>query len=297
MLTALIVMVGCNKREIAQETGYPVQFKGSVLKSGIPAGKVTGTGFDQDEVIGICAYSSQTSMFSVDEFTRFNVAYVQKEAAELVTLNEEPVYFPMDVSVPMNFIGYYPYSDQVSATGILSVDMADQRTMTAPGYLYSDNAKEIVRTANYIPLEFRYVVAQVIVNIKYDPETMPDGDLAKITSVTLEGTGLKTAFDLDVTNGNVTPKGTNLRGSVQMVPAVAQAIANVVPGAVTDLKLNIVTPSHTYSPVPSDITYQAGYQHTYNVTLKGGGDAQISATIVPWEAGNGGGEVIPGEQE
>lgn len=302
ILMAGVIVASCNKRPIEDTKGkkIPVLFSSNVAKTNNPAGnqnKVTGVGFDIDDVIGIFAYHSTGSMFAVDELTRFNVPYLQKEKSELLT-NDEPIYFPEEEQARLNFVGYYPYSSQMTPQGIVTGNIADQSQGTAQAILYSDNAKDMARTANYVALEFHYVMAQVIVNIKYDPVTMPGGDPSKISAVMLSGSGLYTAFDFDATNGSVQPKvapGAGIAGSISMRPGLVTTVATVLPGAVTGLRLDIVTPIHTYSPVPKDITYEAGYQYTYNVTLRGGGDVEISSTIVAWEPGNGTGEVIPGE--
>lgn len=290
---------GCNKRPIVggQETRYPVVFSSGVNKT--VANKVAGDAFEVGDVLGICSYPAGGAMFSESEFTRVNVPYVQQTGKELgVRDGIDPLYFPVEPDVALGFKGYYPYSEQMSAQGVISVEMADQHAGAAAPLLYSDNMNNVVRTANYVELKFQYMVAQVILNIKYDPVSFPNGDLAAISAVSLEGDGLYTACDFRVTDGTVTATGGSMRRAVAMQPGVETSVATMVPARVTGLKVMIVTPGHTYVATPSDMTYVAGYQYTYNVTLKGGGDVVIgNAVITDWEAGNGGGEVIPAEPQ
>ena len=74
-----------------------------------------------------------------------------------------------------------------------------------------------------------------------------------------------------------------------MRPGSAETTATVAPATARDLTVSVTTPAHTYVARPRDITYERGRQYTYNVTLKGGGEAQIGeASIVDWEPGNDG---------
>lgn len=288
----LVLLCGCSKREMGEIEGgkYPVQFScGELLKKGSPATKVTDTNFEAGDVIGMYSYPSGEAMFGSGDFTRGNIPYVyQNEGELLVKDGQVPMYFPADPALPLTFKGYYPYSEQMGADGVLALDIADQSAGQKGAVLYTDNAQGITRTANYVSLEFGYVMAQVIINIQYDPETMPEGDVAAISAVTLEGDGLYTACDFHVVDGSVTTVGGNsVRGVIGLRPGVAGTYATVVPGTVLDLAVTVVTPTHTYVARPKNITYNTGRQYTYNVTLKGGGEVQIGdATIMEWEPGN-----------
>ena len=303
---ALAILAGvssCNKRSIGQVDAdkYPVQFSAREFGNNVKAvTKVTDEGFEQGDVIGIYSYPTGGAMFGTGEFNRGNVPYVQMETNELLVQSGlEPLYFPADPELPLAFRAYYPYSDLMTSDGVLAVDIADQTRGETNAILYSANAQSIKRTANYVSLEFGYVVAQVVLNIKYDPVAVPDGDVAAVTAVTLAGDGLFTAYDFHVVDGSVTMSGNAAaRGAIGMQPGVATAKITVVPGAVNNLEVSVVTPAHTYVGRPQNITYEVGKTYTYNMTLKGGGEVQMGeATIVDWEPGNNGGEVIPANPE
>lgn len=288
----LALVCGCSKRQMGEIEGgkYPVQFScGELPKKVTPATKVTDTNFEAGDVIGMYSYPSGEAMFGTGDFTRGNVPYVyQSEGELLVKDGQVPMYFPADPALPLTFKGYYPYSEQMGADGVLTMDIADQSAGAKGAILYSNNAQRIVRTANYVSLEFGYVMAQVVINIQYDPETMPGEDVAAISVVTLEGNGLHTAFDFHVADGSVTTAGgSSVRGVIGLRPGAAKTYATVVPGTVLDLAVTVATPAHTYVARPKNITYETGRQYTYNVTLKGGGEVQIGdATIMEWEPGN-----------
>lgn len=302
-LATLIGISGCNKRSIGQldDDKYPVQFSAREFgKTGKAMTKVTDAGFEKGDVIGIYSYPTGGAMFGTGEFTRGNVPYVQMETNELlVQAGLDPLYFPADPELPLAFKAYYPYSELMTADGVLAVNIADQAAGQTNAILYSSNAGSIKRTANYVSLEFGYVVAQVVLNIKYDPVTVPGGDVAAITAVRLAGDGLFTAYDFHVANGSVTTAGSAAaRGVIAMQPGVAAAKVTVVPGTVNNLEVNVVTPTHTYVGRPQNIAYEVGKTYTYNMTLKGGGEVVMGeATIVDWEPGNNGGEVIPADPE
>lgn len=283
---------GCSKRQMGEIEGgkYPVQFSCKDFPKKNEAGsKVTDQNFEAGDVIGMYSYPSGEAMFGSGDFTRNNVPYVYQQEGELLVRDGEvPMYFPTDPALPLNFKGYYPYSDQMTTDGVLSLDIADQSAGAKGAVLYSNNAQRIARTANYVRLEFGYVMAQVVINIQYDPETMPDGDVAAISAVTMEGDGMHTACDFHVTDGSVTTTGgSSVHGAIGMRPGTAKTIATVVPGTVFNLAVTVVTPTHTYVAQPKNITYETGRSYTYNMTLKGGGEVQIGdATIMEWEPGN-----------
>lgn len=286
---------GCSKRPIAEVDGgkYPVQFscKG-FAKAGSGTTKVTDTNFEAGDVIGMFSCPSEEPMFGTGEFTKSNVPYVyQLEGELLVKERWEPLYFPADPEAPLTFKGYYPYSDRMTADGVLALDLADQSAetdMNKGAILYSENAQRITRTANYVSLEFGYVMAQVVLNIQFDPVTMPGGDVATVSAVTIEGDGMHTACDFHAADGSVTAgAGSSVRGVIRLRPGTARTTATVMPGTVLDLAVTVVTPTHTYVARPKNVTYVRGRQYTYNMTLKGGGEAQIGdATIMEWEPGN-----------
>lgn len=283
---------GCGKREMGEIEGgkYPVQFSCKDFpKKGGAVSKVTDQNFEAGDVIGMYSYPSGEAMFGSGDFTRNNVPYVYQQEGELLVRDGEvPMYFPADPALPLTFKGYYPYSDQMTTDGVLSLDIADQSAGAKGAVLYSNNAQRIARTANYVRLEFGYVMAQVVINIQYDPETMPDGDVAAISAVTMEGDGMHTACDFHVTDGSVTTTGgSSVHGAIGMRPGTAKTIATVVPGTVFNLAVTVVTPTHTYVARPKNITYETGRSYTYNMTLKGGGEVQIGdARIMEWEPGN-----------
>ena len=286
---------GCSKRAMGRmESGakLPVQFScEGFSKTGGAATRVTGENFEPGDVVGMFSYPSDGPMFGSGDFTKGNVPYVYMQAGELlVREGEVPLYFPDDPSVPLTFKGYYPYSEQMTADGLLTLDLADQRAGEKNAVLYSDNAQRIVRTANYVGLEFGYAMAQVIIRIQYDPDEMPGGDVAAVSAVTLEGDGIYSACDFHMADGSVTAAaGVPARGTIGMRPGSAETTATVAPATARDLTVSVTTPAHTYVARPRDITYERGRQYTYNVTLKGGGEAQIGeASIVDWEPGNDG---------
>lgn len=282
------------------------------------ATKVTGTSFDEGEVIGIYAYPSGESIFGAGEDVRGNVPYKalgggQKGQLAVVQENGggevKPIYFPTDKSKWLNFRGYYPYSQNMSAEGKLMVNVADQSRGQEGAILYSDNQNGVATTADFIRLEFEYVMAQVVVNLKYDPVSMA-GELVErnVTGVALEGTGLRTTCTFEVETGKITAdvEGESVAGRIVMKPGVATTQATVVPGTgvLNDLVITVATRAgRTYVAKPSPVTFVAGRQYIYNVTLKGGGEAEIvgngEATVLPWEMGNNADLLPPivGEQE
>lgn len=291
-VVAAVVLEGCSKRpmEGLDDGKYPVQFSCDVLSEEDRSDtKVTSDRFDAGDMIGMFSYPSNGPMFGQGEFIKGNVLYVYRDGGALqVAEGWTPLYFPSDAAISMTFKGYYPHSNQMTTYGVLAVDLADQRSGATNEILYSDNAKQIGRTAEYVKLQFEYVMAQVILNIQYDPATMPNGNVASISAVTLEGNGVYDKCDFHVENGTVTAAaGSAARGTIGLKPGGATTVATVMPGTVLDLAVTVVTPAHTYVARPRNITYERGRQYTYNITLKDGGEVQIGeASILEWEPGN-----------
>lgn len=304
---------GCNKQAVERPENdrYPVQFSCAAPSETTTTTKVTGEYFDAGEVIGMFAYPSTLvgqQMFGTGEDIRKNVPYVAQGGSSrgqlMIQTGQTPIYFPSDETKKLSFKGYYPYSSEMTADGVLTLNLSDQSAGQKGAILYSNNnAAGVLRTADFVELKFRYVMAQVVINF-----SMSSGEVAGISAVSIEGVGVRTACDFYVSDGSVKTGTfvTGTRGRVEMKPGVATTQATVVPGAipVTDLVITVVTPLHTYVAKPKDLPtgYLAGNQYIYNVTLKGGGEAEIvgdETTILPWEAGNDVTNQTPiiGEQE
>lgn len=300
---ALTVLTGCSKRAVDDGTGgvkYPVRFACQTNVQTSQAGtKVTGQNFDEGDVVGIYSFPSDDAMFGTGEFTHGNVPYVYQTEGELLVQDGwTPIYFPLDEALPLTFIGYYPYTDAMSADGVLKVDLTDQTTGTANAILYSNNAQRIVRTADYVTMEFRYLMAQVIVNITFDVTDIPNADLTDITSVTFGGTGIQTVADFYIEDGSLLTGSDASTTGYQMVPGVERTVATILPQYVTDPTITVVTPYHTFVARPTAITYEAGLQYTYNLTLRSGGEVVVGNTVIEeWVPGNSGMPPIIGEPE
>lgn len=302
---AATVMTGCDKRSVEQggEGGmkYQVHFACQALVKNPEAdSKVTGENFDEGDVVGIYSYPSDEAMFGTGEFTHGNVPYVYQAEGELLAQDGwTPIYFPLDESLPLTFISYYPYTDALSADGVLPVDLADQTKGPAQAILYSNNAQRITRTAEYVKLEYRYLMAQVIVNITFDDADIPNANMKDITSVVLNGTGMQNVADFHVEDGSlVTTTGVESLQGYQMAPGLERTVATVLPQSVADPTITVVTPYHTFVAQPKAITYEAGLQYTYNLTLRSGGEVVIgNTTIEEWVPGNSGMPPIIGEPE
>lgn len=296
---------GCSKQTVErlENEKYPVQFSCVALSDSEAASaetKVTGENFDAGDRVGLYAYPSSGSIFGEGEDVWGNVPYValggSSQGQLAVDGGKTPICFPADDAKTMTFKGYYPYSEEMAANGTLALELADQRAGQKGVILYSDNATEKTRTADFIRLEFRYALAQVVVNLQYDQTTMPDEDVAHITAVTLSGTGVQTSGVFSVADGTVSATAaTDGEGTVALKAGVSTTKGTVLSGggkAATGLVIAVVTPVHTYVAKPKDIEdgFEAGKQYIYNVTLKGGGEAEIAgdgeASILPWEEGN-----------
>lgn len=301
---AVVMLAGCSKRTVGEgmgeEEGYPVRFAvGEVTTSKV----LDDDKFEEGDVIGMYAYPQNSSMFATgDEFVRQNVPYVQMSNGELlVEAGNDPITFPE--SKKLYFVGYYPYSAEADAAGKVEMDIADQTNGMTGAVLYSDTWKNkgVSRTFEYVKLEFRYVVAQVVINIKFDPVTMPDGDVGDITSVTFTGDGLQSGYEFDVQSGGTAllngGTGTGARGRLNLEPGVSVIKAAVVPnGNIKNMEFTVTTADGmTYNAKPNDITYVKGTRYTYNLTLKDSGSAILGdAEITDWEPGNDGGTHISG---
>lgn len=296
-LVGLLGTWSCNKRTVGEVEKYPVRFSVANMTS-----KLADDKFSVGDVIGIYACPTGNSILGSGDLFRKNVPYVQMNNGELlVQAGNEPISFP-EVD-RLDFVGYYPYSQEVDAQGTMFVDLGDQTKGMSGVVLYSDNQKGVSRTWNYVELEFRYLVAQVVFNVQFDPATMPNASLSSIRSVTFTGDGLEAGYDFEVGTGRIVLTndgvGTGARGRLRLQPAVAECKAAIFPASVRNLKIEVETANYTYEAKPQDITYAEGTKYTYNLTLKDGGIAVLSnVKIHDWEPGNGeGGAHIAGTEQ
>ncbi len=321
---ALTMAVGCQKRKIDPDPGpgpVPVpdpQQTEVVLSGNVDAReskggtkRVTGQNFGVGDSIGVYMYRSGQSLGRGAD-ARSNVPYLQGTFQVLnVAANAQggAILYPAEAGTQVNFVGYYPYKQGV--TDRVQLNLADQQDAAEEfDLLYSDNAKNIATpapnggNADEVEMEFRHVLAKINVKVVFDGSFTSPVYLSDIQGpVTFTATGLRTLLAMNMANGAVQvdmATGGEIKMQLPLVDGGVTATANVAPGvALTGLRFTIpllgyTAHPYTYIAAPSNITYQAGYEYTYTVTLGQGGDAIIGeAVIVPWEDGDA--QVIEGE--
>ena len=189
--------------------------------------------------------------------------------------------FPLDKS-KVDFVAYYPYGSVNSALEY-SFNLTDQSNQGAIDLLYSNNARGLNSSSAAVELNFDRKLAKVVVNLA------KTGGSINNLSVTIKG--VNTKGKLSLTDGSVTSTTkANIKMKANSKDAIAEAI--VMPAESLDgIELEILNGKDGYRFKLSDAvnikSLEAGYKHTYDITLDDtpGGGISASASISKWAEG------------
>lgn len=189
--------------------------------------------------------------------------------------------FPLDKS-KVDFVAYYPYGS-VNSAFEYSFNLTDQSNQGAIDLLYSNNARGLNSSSAAVELNFDHKLAKMVVNLA------KTGGSINNVSVTIKGMNSK--GKLSLTDGSVTSTTkANIKMKANSKDAVAEAI--VMPAESLDgIELEILNGKDGYRFKLSDAvnikSLEAGYKHTYDITLDDtpGGGISASASISKWAEG------------
>ena len=249
--------------------------------------RVTNGMWEPGDAIGLFMKPSGSTL-SASSVLSNNVAYITASGnTGFLPANEaERILFPFNVS-DVNFIGYYPFTTEISDFNF-PVNVSDQSDLATITLLYSNNATGLNARSPFANLVFSHQLSKIVVNIR--PEN-PNTSLMGI-SVRLTNTGTTALFSLaDGKLGAPITYG-DISFNVSADGRLAQAI--VLPTTDLSAKHLAIEIGDTqyvfaFSNALNITSFNAATRYTFNITLNPQGVNVITeGSITDW---------IDGEEE
>lgn len=252
----------------------PIIFTGNVTNDA----RAAGTAWEKDDAIGIYMLATGTTDIAEEAENR---KYTTPAADGKFTPAEasQAVYFPVDESVKVDFIAYYPHTAPL-ADNIYKVDVSVQTSPAAIDLLRSDKVAVKDKTTSGVDLTFIHRLSRVEVNVIAG---------TGFTDADLQGLGITlskqlTKADYKVLTDELTPVTGSGDKEISLLLDGTAASAIILPQDGTAgrvLTFNMKSnPTFTYS-IPADKTFLSGKKTIYNITLALTG-VEVTTTIEPW---------------
>lgn len=172
ILLAAVCLAGCqNEEENAATTtsGYPILISPVITRA-------TGTSFEEGDRIGI-TISNTAGVYATNQAMTFS--------GDVFSGN---LYWPSDDTSTWDLVAYYPYNSTAAPTSFTV--QADQTTGYDASDLIAASKSGVAPTANEIIMEFRHLLAKLLINIDNQSGS-------EITSIVVQGTKPAATVDLE----------------------------------------------------------------------------------------------------
>ena len=225
----------------------PVNFTGSVTN----ITRAAGTAWDANDAIGIYMPATGTTNILEDAANRKYTITTPADSKFTPAEAAQTIYFPVDESVKVDFIAYYPQATPLT-DHTYKVDVSTQTAPAAIDLLYSNNVTAKNATTPSVALKFAHRLSRVEVNLTVG-EGFTDADLQGI-EVPLSKQ--PTTADYKILTDELTPTGSADREiSLPTADAGKTAAAIILPqdgtaDRVLTFKM-INNPTFTYA-IPAD---------------------------------------------
>jgi len=264
-MIALLTFNSCQKTESRIEQAA-VQFTPTIV--GQINTKATGTSWDQNDQIGVFMYRSGQPLASA--------ALIDQVNNHLFTFKGSLFQSSSSIFLPaekVDFIAYYPYK---SLTGFqYPIDLSDQSNPVALDLMYANNAKNIDKSNNTIPLTFVRQLSKISINL-----SITNTAALEANQITVKMPAISTQGEFDLTTGKLTVNSTDKKDIQGKVTANANKTARVefmlLPGEdITGKAIKFVASngdSYTWT-IPQDQNLKkltAGNQYSFDIKIDNG---------------------------
>ncbi len=281
------ISAGCGKDggEPAPDAGTAVRITGGIAAQT----RASDSSWDAGDQIGIYMYYAGTT--DIAEATE-NVPYTTADGTSAFTPAGLTIYYPVDGS-SVDFTAWSPYADVEERTA----DLTDQSSQEAIDLM---TAEALSGTTAYskenpdVALSFRHRLTKIVVNVSAG-NGISESDLA----------GTKVQITQQVSAVTYAPAAAIAYGqqlaTIDLLTSAdgtfAEAILcpdDVATAYSTDRGRQLVftlgsTGEIFYYSIDADKSFNAGEKNIYNITVNRV-SLDVTATIVDWTDGNGGGE-------
>ncbi len=323
---AVVLGSSCSNEEISEVSALPENGKKAIEISAYTPGltrydaaEATRKNLEEyDEVLkpnGAGFYMTAKYMANDEDETLMNNVHFYVDSTDVdgkcFVAEEEQTklfYWPEELEGNVNFYAYYVGREFTTQPCTLNVSSGvDEPTMNINfdqndrGNIDVMVASQSASTGN-VGLDFKHVMAQVVVNVNYDAEYVGDLDANNVsftlTSLTLTAPSSSTynfSEDAITAAGEYTysflgqgvsvPISENQKIGTVMIPASDGPDGSAC-GIAVGYNVQIDGNEKSYSKSKTDgLKIIAGYKNIINVTLSGSKPISVSATVAAWQSG------------
>ncbi|MDD2475138.1 MAG: fimbrillin family protein, partial [Dysgonamonadaceae bacterium] len=282
---ALLSLSACmkdspNPSDVTKEINVKASIEGL---SGVnkPNTRATNTSWENGDAIGIFMKNNGTDL-SLSALA-INAKYITSGSDAFTPADEDnKIELPFNKSV--DFIAYYPYTDELDDRLNYKIDVSDQTNLPKIDLLYSQNLDNINSTS--VDLTFQHQLVKMIFNIVSNPET-------DLTVLSMGITNMNTRADFSLEDGTINNESNPETVLLNLNESKTAGQAILLPTSVLSNNSLIIKFENTsYSIDLSEIdgvnSFDKTTRYTFNLTLKQGEDPtleSVSKSIEDWVDG------------
>lgn len=279
----IVLLAGCKSEVDCPENPFStlnqVRFNSSIGE--MSGTRASGTTWDQGDAIGVYALNAgQTLSDQAIYDGKANIKHTTPGDG-IFAAATEGITFPE--SGNLDFVAYYPYQATISGYAY-PVNVANQSNLAAIDVLYSDDAKGANKSNAVVPMTFKHMLSQLVLNI-----SAGDG-VASLTGLSATVEGLIADGSMNLVNGAVTTGTTasTLSPAATVSGTSATITAIIVPGQdLNTAKVSFMLNGKVYEWTPAAQTLESGKRYSYMLKLSATDvvTVQPQATITDWVEG------------
>lgn len=284
ILLSLLVVYSCFDNDTSHLSNNKLYFNGQINSSKLLT-KQLNSSWEENDAIGVFMIQNETL---INEET--NKKFITSGDGNFFNDGEDnEMHYPNNSTV--DFIAYYPYSDQLLTDYIYPINVTDQSNPSNIDFLYSDNAKQ--HSVGNIPyLNFHHILSKLKVIVKAGKEVESLSNLKlSISNVNTLATYNLLSKDFTINTNNAEQiTFNNISHTEKQI--IAEAI--LLPSDKRDreliFKLNVNNEVKMFRWNMSHMEFKSGYQNTISFILDNEEDNNLQFegnTINPWEDGEG----------
>lgn len=298
MLSALaaLCLSSCDKNEEINTNDGKVRFSASIGRESVatPQSRASGTEWHTGDEIGIFMVAHGTTDIAGFAENGNNRQFTTAGGTDQFTpVTGSEIFYPMDNSA-VDFIAYYPYTNNAQLTAALPVEIPTVQTdesQSSADLMWAkanNSAKGYTKegSADPVALTFGHCLAKLTMNCTVDASVGAPELLADAT-VTIRGMHTVQTFDLSTgtlsgtaaTPADITPRKlpaapTNFHGTYDAIILPATYAGGV-------LTVDFTLDGETYVWEVKAIEFKPGHEYIYKVLITRT-EVVVTGTIAPW---------------
>lgn len=200
IMLSLSILPACQNDETSiiqnEVNKYGITFTSIIDDSN--ASRAYDGSWETNDVIGLFMLSHEGQ-----NMVSGNVPYITKSGNGYFTGLNTSMNYPEDGSA-VDFIAYYPYSEQVSDYKAYPIDLSNQTTQNTIDLMTATNLTGRNQTSPQGNLQFKHLLAKMVLNLKSTTGSSLKGIKASINGLKVKGTANLSSGIITATNETAT---------------------------------------------------------------------------------------------